>query len=337
MYRILTVIKSFFRSFVFVDNQVDHKYEIVSVDENHSDSKQIYVKLRMLGRRVILSRPVSELYSKNWLKDFSKEDAAYIAVLYLSQSKNNLDIVKLFPRKKQLVTKNVIFLGMLFVTFLIVSNLTAFKVVDFHLVHASLFQHILPRDTIFPAALIFFPLTYFFDDALTEVYGFKISRFVIWMGLMCNTIFTLCVLVTVYLPASPYWHYQHAYSLIFTSVPRVFLASSLGYFFGEFLNSTLISRLKVLTKGRWLWARILSSTSLGVMVDSVIFCYTAFFGLLPLSMISDMVLVQVLFKISYEILVLPFTYLIIGFLKKRDNVDYYDYATTYNPFSLTIE
>lgn len=313
-------------------------YEVVSVDEQQSNSEVIYVKMRVRGKRSIFSRPVSELYTKKWIDGFSKEDAAYIAVLFSAQRSNNLEIIRYFPRKQKLVTKNVIFLAMIFVTFLIVSNLTAFKVVEFNTSKFLFLKGIFNNfDINFPAALVFFPLTYFFDDTLTEVYGFKTSRFVIWGGLFCNTVFTLSALLTVYLPPSHFWHYQSQYSVIFTSAPRVFVASTIGYFCGEFLNSIILSKMKIIMKGKRLWLRLLASTATGVSIDSIIFCHVAFIGSIPGKIIWEMVFVQICFKVCYEALAIPFSYKIISYLKGKDHIDYYDFSTRYNPFSLKIE
>jgi queuosine precursor transporter len=313
------------------------QYEIISHIENHTGDGETYVKVRKKYSRKTFIKPVHLLYDKKWLDAFSGEDAAFIGILYFSDKSGEKQIVTNFPRKKQAITKNVIFIGMLFVSFLILSNLTAFKVSEVHLSGIPLLNHLISGNIIFPAALIFFPLTYFFDDTLTEVYGFRTSRYIIWGGLLCNTLVTLGVMLTVRLPASPEWHFQDSYALVYNSALRVFIASSVGYFFGEFVNSMILSKLKIATAGRWLWLRVVLSTSIGVLIDSIVFCNLAFYGVMPISVIWTMVLVQYIFKVSYEILILPVTYIITGYLKKKDHVDYYDYETNYNPFSLSMD
>lgn len=307
------------------------KYELVSHLDDHNGTGKIYGKVRIVGTRKIFVKPASMLYEKEWIEQFSREDAAFIGVLVLSEQTKDRSVVSLFPRRKRKLTKNVIFLAMAFVSFLVVSNLTAFKLVEFHLGLPKLL------DITFPAALIFFPLTYFFDDTITEVYGFKISRIIIWGGLICNTLVTLGLLATVYLPPSHVWHYQKAYSIVYDATARVFIASLVGYFAGEFFNAIILSKLKVLTSGRWLWLRIISSTSIGVGLDSFLFCHIAFSGLIPAAVVWQMIMVQYCFKLGYEILALPLTYLLTGYLKKKDDIDYYDYQTNFNPFSLSIE
>ena len=237
-------------------------------------------------------------------------------------------------QNNNIATKRVIFLGMLFVSFLVVSNLTAFKIVEIHLTSDFFIN--------FPAALVFFPLTYFFDDILTEVYGFKVSRLIIWGGLACSAFVTLCTWMAVQLPASPIWdantnHGANAYELVFSGSLRVFSASIIAYFVGEFFNSILLAKLKVMTKGKYFSLRVMSSTALGAGIDSIIFCYIAFWNVMPHQVIFEIILTQYLIKLLYEFCMLPLTYSLASYLKKRDNVDYYDSHTKFNPFSLRLD
>lgn len=233
-----------------------------------------------------------------------------------------------------IATKRVVFLGMLFVSFLIVANLTAFKLVELHLTKDWVIN--------FPSALVFFPLTYFFDDVLTEVYGFKMSRLVIWGGLICSALMTACTWVAVQLPASPLWdlnthHGNQAYSLVFEGSLRVFLASTMAYFFGEFINSTILAKLKVLTHGRYFSLRVMSSTAIGVAIDTIIFCNVAFFNIMPREVIWKIIITQYCIKLLYEFLMLPITYTLVGYLKKTDKIDYFDTHTVFNPFSFRLK
>ncbi|HEU5281416.1 MAG TPA: queuosine precursor transporter [Gammaproteobacteria bacterium] len=316
-------------------------YEIASINDSYQDTKEVYVTVQVKGTAKTFTKSVKELYQKQWLDEFSREDVAYIGFLYAAEGSGNLPLVDYFPRKKRYVTKSVIVLGMLFVSFLILSNLAAFKIVELKFSHFFGWSFSQPLSINFPAALIFFPLTYFFDDTLTEVYGFKVSRLIIWGGLICSSIFTLLAWATVYLPASPVWdanthHGASAYELIFKGSSRIFLASILGYFFGEFLNSIILAKLKILTSGKHFFLRVIGSTAIGVGIDSIIFSNIAFFGIMPSSIIWSMVLTQYLFKLSYEIIMLPATYTITNFLKKIDQVDHYDFHTKFNPFSLRL-
>jgi uncharacterized integral membrane protein (TIGR00697 family) len=236
-------------------------------------------------------------------------------------------------QRNQIAARRVILIGMLFVSFLIMSNLTAFKIAQIQLIRGFSIE--------FPAALIFFPLTYFFDDVLTEVYGFKLSRLIIWCGLACSAIVSLCTWITVQLPAAPIWdagtnHGAAAYALTFNGSTRVFFASTLSYFFGEFLNSMILAKLKVLTTGKYFSLRIMGSTAIGVGIDSILFTNLAFWNVLPQAVIWKIILVQYVFKISYEFLMLPVTWQVTNYLKRVDNIDYYDTNTKLNPFSLRL-
>lgn len=235
--------------------------------------------------------------------------------------------------KESTVTTRVVLLGMLFVSFLTISNLTAFKIIEFHLFNGMAIN--------FPAALVFFPLTYFFDDVLTEVYGFKMSRLIIWGGLFCSTLMTLCTWVAVQLPAAPLWdtntnHGNQAYTLVFSGSLRVFLASIIAYFFGEFINSSVLAKLKVITRGRYFSLRVMSSTAFGVGIDTIIFCSIAFWSILPGNIIWKIIFTQYVIKLAFEFIMLPVTWRLVDYLKKQDQIDYFDTNTQFSPFSLRL-
>lgn len=330
----LNSILDYIRSiFSFEKKERESKYEVISHEENYNNTGEVYLKVRIKGLNKVFFKPLKDLYTKKWIEDFSREDAAFIGVLFLAEQRKDYELIKLFPTKKRYITKNVIFIGMLFISFLILSNLTAFKIIQLHFLTNTPFSF----DIHFPAALIFFPITYFFDDTLTEVYGFKVSRFIIWSGLVCNIVITLGIYATISINPSSFWHYQSEYSMVFGSSLRVFYASIISYFFGEFCNSIILSKVKVLTSGKWLWLRVVTSTSIAVAIDSFIFCNLAFSNFLPPNIIWKMILTQYLFKVGYELLALPLTYFITGYLKAKDKVDYYDYTTSFNPFSLKID
>jgi uncharacterized integral membrane protein (TIGR00697 family) len=227
------------------------------------------------------------------------------------------------------VTRSIVMIAMLFVCLLIASNISSFKVIELQLTsHFSLEV---------PAAILFFPLTYLFDDVITEVYGFKMSRLIIWGGLFCSGLFTFCIWLAVTLPASPIWdanthNGESAFQLVLSGSRQIFLASSVAYFFGEFLNAMVLAKLKVKTKGKYLFLRIISSTAVGAGIDTTIFCHIAFWNVLPAQIIWKLYL----FKLTYEVVMLPVTYSITAFLKKIDNIDYYDTHTNFTPFSLQL-
>lgn len=225
----------------------------------------------------------------------------------------------------------------MFVCFLLISNVTAMKVSaiaipNFFSSSSS------PWLIEFPGALIFFPVTFIISDILTEVYGYKISRAIIWGGFICNAIFLLGLMAVVKVSPSPAWlatqgDIANAYEILLGGYTRVFFASSVAYFFGEFINSIIIAKLKVATSGKYLSARIVGSTIVGAVIDSAIFISVVFYGVMSTDIIVAMIFTQIAFKVSYEIVMLPVTYRITNYLKKKDGVDHYDFDTKFNPFS----
>ena len=216
-------------------------------------------------------------------------------------------------------------LGALFVTVLLTSNLIAVKLVPF-------------GPLILPAAVIVFPLSYLFGDVLTEVYGYAVARRVIWLGFGSNLLFVAFILAAGALPgAAGAWGVadQAAYTRILGFTPRLLAASFVAYLAGEFLNSFVMARLKIATRGRWLWTRTISSTLLGQGVDSAIFISAAFLGVLPASALARTILSQWGFKTAYEVVATPLTYALVGFLKKQEGQDPFDTHTDFSPFRLT--
>ncbi len=213
----------------------------------------------------------------------------------------------------------VIFIA-LFITCLITANVIAVKVI-------SLGPFFLP------AAIFVFPLSYIFGDILTEVYGYRLARRVIWLGFLCNLIFVLFVWLGQVLPAAPFWDGQEAYQRILGYTPRLLAASFLGYLVGEFVNSFILARMKVMTRGRWLWSRTIGSTIVGQGLDTSIFITVAFIG--TPSFVPVMILYHWLAKTLIEALATPLTYVIVNSLKKRESIDTYDYDTRFNPFLIS--
>ena len=182
-----------------------------------------------------------------------------------------------------------------------------------------------------PAAVILFPITYIFGDVFTEVYGFRSARTVIWLGFGCSFFAVLVYLLTLALPHPDFWANQEAYETVLGTTPRVAAASFLGYLFGAFSNSMVLSRLKVRTGGRRLWVRTIGSTLIGEGFDSVIFIMVSFLGTMDIETLWQMVLFQYLFKVIYEIVFTPVTYAVVRTLKRVEGVDTYDVDIHYNP------
>lgn len=212
----------------------------------------------------------------------------------------------------------------IFVTCLITANIIAVKLI-------FLFGFLLP------AGVIVFPLSYLFGDVLTEVYGYGATRYVIWLGFTCNLLAVVAFYIGGLAPAAPFWHGQTAYDTILGFTPRLLLASFIAYLVGEFTNSFVLAKLKIATKGRWLWTRTIGSTLVGEGLDTLIFISIAFWGIIPPQLILTTILTQWAFKVVYEVVATPFTYWVVGFLKRRENLDTYDYRTNFNPVLFRTE
>jgi queuosine precursor transporter len=209
-----------------------------------------------------------------------------------------------------------------FVTCLITANIIAVKLVD-------LFGLILP------AAIFIFPLSYITGDVLTEVYGYRQARKVIWLGFLCNVLVVVAIWIAQVLPAASFWDGQRAYERILGYTPRILMASFLAYLVGEFANSFVLAKLKIATQGRWLWMRTIGSTLVGQGLDSVVFIALAFAGTLPVQALTLAIVTQWLAKSAYEAAATPFTYLVVNFLKRREGMDTYDFETRFNPLLIS--
>lgn len=207
----------------------------------------------------------------------------------------------------------------LFVTALITANIVAVKIVDIGGIQV-------PAGT-----LTLFPLSYIFGDVLTEVYGFRRARQIIWIGFGCNLLAVIAIIGSGALPAADFWPDQEAYDTILGFTWRLLIASFAGYLVGEFVNSILLARLKVITAGRWLWSRTISSTVVGQFFDTGIFVLIAFTGVIPNDALRTTFLHAWLIKVAYETLATPVTYVIVDFLKTADQSDVYDEDTNFQP------
>ncbi len=209
----------------------------------------------------------------------------------------------------------------IFITCLITANITAVKLVQVF-------------GLVVPAAIVVFPISYIIGDVLTEVYGYRYARLAIWLGFFCNLIAVVAIWLGQVLPAASFWDGQAAYARILGYTPRVLAASFLAYLVGEFANSFVLARMKIATKGRWLWTRTIGSTLVGQALDSLVFMTLAFVGTIPAVGLVSAIVTQWLAKSFYEAAVTPLTYTVVGFLKRKEGVDVYDYGTDFNPFSL---
>ncbi|UCC17021.1 MAG: queuosine precursor transporter [Dehalococcoidales bacterium] len=217
------------------------------------------------------------------------------------------------------VSHRFVFIAVVFVTCLITANIIAVKVISY-------------GSFILPAAIFVFPLSYIFGDVLTEVYGYRWSRRVIWLGFICNLIFVFFAWTGQYLPSAPFWEGQAAYESILGYTPRLLAASFCGYLVGEFVNSFILAKMKIFTKGKWLWSRTITSTIVGQGLDTAIFIVLAYVG----TPVFDPIMIfnHWLVKIGIEIIATPLTYLAVNYLKKKESMDTYDHDTDFSPFSI---
>ncbi len=215
-----------------------------------------------------------------------------------------------------------VFIVALFITCLIAANITAVKLV-------TLFGLLLP------AAIIIFPVSYILGDVLTEVYGYRQARKVIWLGFLCNLIVVAAIWFGQLLPAASFWDGQAAYERILGYTPRILLASFLAYLVGEFANAFVLAKMKIATRGRWLWTRTVGSTLVGQGLDSLVFITLAFAGPIPVGGLLAAIVTQWLAKSAYEAAATPLTYAAVNYLKRAEGMDVYDYDTRFNPLSLS--
>jgi uncharacterized integral membrane protein (TIGR00697 family) len=186
----------------------------------------------------------------------------------------------------------------------------------------------------FGAGVLFFPFSYIFGDVLTEVYGYARARKVVWAGFGAMIFASLMSAVIVWLPPAKGWDFQGAYQTVFGATPRIVAASLVAFWAGEFTNSYVLAKMKIFTQGKHLWTRTIGSTIFGEAVDSAIFFPAAFLGVWPTAVVMKVTLSNYIVKTLWEVVMTPFTYKVVSFLKKAESEDYFDYKTKFTPFSL---
>jgi uncharacterized integral membrane protein (TIGR00697 family) len=188
----------------------------------------------------------------------------------------------------------------------------------------------------FGAGVLFFPISYVFGDVLTEVYGYARARKVVWAGFGALAFASFMSWAILKFPPAPGWPHQEAYETVFGGTPRIILASLVAYFCGEFCNSYVLAKMKLLTQGRMLWMRTIGSTIVGEAVDSLVFYPAAFLGATGWTQqqVMQVMLSNYLLKVGWEVVMTPLTYRIVNFLKRAESEDYFDRKTKFTPFSL---
>lgn len=209
-------------------------------------------------------------------------------------------------------------ISVFFVAVLLISNVVSTKIIDL-------------QWFTFDGGTLLFPLSYIFGDILTEVYGYKRTRSVIWLGFISALVMSLVVIVVGKLPAAGDWGHQEAYDKILGLTPRIVIASLIAYVCGEFSNSLVLAKMKIATAGKYLWMRTIGSTLVGELFDSVLFIIIAFFGVFPNALLLTLIISNYVFKTGVEVLCTPLTYAVVRFLKKEEREDWYDRGTNFNP------
>lgn len=222
---------------------------------------------------------------------------------------------------KNSVSVLFMFAGILFATCLLISNILATKI-----------MMIGPWAA--PAGVLIFPIAYILNDVITEVWGFARARLIIWTGFAVNVLAVLFFTAGIVIPGAPFWQNQEAFAIVLGNTPRIVAASMSAYLVGSFLNAFIMSRMKVMTKGKGFSARAIISTLVGESADSFIFIIIAFADIFPLGVLLTMILTQAIIKTVYEILILPVTVWVVNFVKRAEGVDTFDNNLSYNLFNV---
>ena len=211
----------------------------------------------------------------------------------------------------------------IFVVVLLISNLVGQKICAFGPFRIS-------------GAQLLFPITYIFGDVFTEVYGYAASRRAIWIGFFASGLLAVMGVIAVALPPAPDWPNQAAFATVFNFIPRLVFASLIAFWCGEFANSYVMAKMKILTRGRHLWTRTVGSTVVGQAVDTTVLMIVAFGGSLNAKLITTLILSGYLGKVAYEVAATPLTYAVVNFLKRKEGLDPFDHGTRFNPFESVI-
>jgi uncharacterized integral membrane protein (TIGR00697 family) len=217
--------------------------------------------------------------------------------------------------------KYFFYIGLLFVAVLMIANTAAVKIISVGPLAVS-------------GAIVVFPLGYIFGDILTEVYGYRASRKIVWSGFAVIIFMSFCYWLIDILPPAPFWADQQAFHSVLGVAPRIVLASIIAYFCGEFSNSYVLSKMKIWSGGKHLWMRTIGSTVIGEGADTVLFLGIAFGGIFAAADLVSLMVTQYLVKVAYETVVTPVTYAVVGWLKRAEGIDVYDRGINYNPFAL---
>ena len=222
---------------------------------------------------------------------------------------------------KQKVSIAFFLAGVVFTSCLLISNLISSKII------AIGYWYV-------PAGVMIFPISYIINDVVAEVWGYRKARLIIWTGFLINLLAVLFYTLSVQWPAAPFWQNQDAFANILSSTPRIAAASLVAYLVGSFINAYVMSRVKIMTKGRNFSFRAILSTLFGEGADSTIFITIAFAGIIPWNQLPMMIVTQAIIKTLFEIVLLPLTIYVVKLIKRVDNIDTFDLGISYNPFKI---
>jgi len=301
----------------YTEEQIARRDGFKFVGTRHRGTRTV-VLVQVIGRAVSIEMPILEAVAQRGR--FSADDRYQLGILYGLEGKFGSQAVADTTVTTCSGTRGMPAISVAFVSCLILSTLTASKLVEV-------------AGVIFPAGLVFFPLSFIFNDILTEVYGYHQSRKIIWSGVVANIAFMVGCQIAVALPSASIWSGQAAFEQVLGTLPRIALASVCAYLLGEFCNAYVIAKLKILTAGKYFWFRLIASSSCSIAVDSLVFCSIAFGANMDVS-IYKIALAQYVAKLAYVVLAMPFTYIFTGFLKKLDRIDWYDHGTNFNPLAV---
>lgn len=315
-----------FALFAYVKNayiqKSDNKKCVYQVDEFYRSStgEQMVVAKVVDSSGGFFKLPATELAMKrrDILSGFNIDDIVNIIGLAATEKETRVTY------KKTTAYKYFSFLAMLFGAAIITANIASSKLMS------------ISGYTMTAGALVY-PFAYILGDIITEVYGFKRARQLIWGAIASNFFVIFFVTIAILEPPSPYWHYQNEYALVLGSVPRIIVASLTAYWCGEFINSFIIAKMKIVYNGQKLWIRILSAAIFGITVDALVFVAIAFFGILPIDQMLFLAVKVYIFNVTSEIIAIPFTMWLISKIKVNENLDIFDINTKFTPFSLDVE
>jgi uncharacterized integral membrane protein (TIGR00697 family) len=221
-----------------------------------------------------------------------------------------------------------------FVGVLVISNIVTIKIFEIKL---NLFGI---ERLVFDGGALVFPLSYIFADIFTEVYGYKKTRKIIWIGFFVIVLTNILIFIVMVLPPEQSWNYsigQENFQKVLGVSPRIAIAGIIGYFFGEFTNSFVLAKMKVKTNGSYLFSRLIFSTIVGQLVDTTLFCTISFAYIIDFYTMINYIVTGYFYKVLVELFMSPVTIFVINIIKKVENMDYFDYKTNFNPFKLSID